>query len=64
MACPPEDCGGLGGYARCVELAMSTDRDEEDEFLIWLGDWKPDDFDSGKVRFENPKKRFLECMED
>jgi hypothetical protein len=46
-AFPPEDCGGMGGYERCLEFARTgNDPWGEDEDLSeWLGDWQPDGFD-------------------
>lgn len=64
LACPPEDCGGIGGYQRCIDLAGLKKREPEDEFSVWLWDWQPGAFDPAQVKFENPRKRFLECMED
>ena len=48
---PPEDCGGLPGFERCVG-AVKTGRDpwEEEGFLEWLGDWRPDGLDLEAVR--------------
>jgi len=50
-AFPPEDCGGVWGYARCVEVVEG--RLEDPEQLDWLGDWHPEHFD-----LEAIKKRF------
>ena len=47
-ACPPEDSGGIGGYARLVEfLETGADPwgDDATELAEWIGDWKPDRFD-------------------
>ncbi len=41
-AFPPEDCGGLSGYQRCVEAARGDDPDDVRE---WLGTWDPEAFD-------------------
>jgi len=57
-ACPPEDCGGIGGYG---ELASWVRNGYDDELLpnvfedaahahSWLPlDWHPDHFDTGEV---------------
>ena len=67
-ACPPEDCGGPGGYAGCAQAAaIKTVSDEDDEalaLLTWLDGWTPEKFDHKEVVFENPRKRFLETMEN
>ena len=47
-ACPPEDSGGIGGYARLVEfLETGADPlgDDAAELAEWIGDWEPDRFD-------------------
>lgn len=51
-ACPPEDCGGVGGYYNLVEV-MSNPEDEEYEDLVsWLGEtFDPEYFDKDAVVF-------------
>jgi hypothetical protein len=44
-ACPPEDCGGVWGYARLREVLADPADDEHDETLSWLGLGKGADFD-------------------
>lgn len=59
-ACPPEDCGGVHGYARlCDALKNPSATDEETgELLDWLGDdFDPEAFDPGKVKFGSAAKR-------
>lgn len=59
-ACPPEDCGGVHGYARlCDVLKNPSKTDEEaEELLDWLGDdFDPEAFDAGKVRFGSAARR-------
>lgn len=49
---PPEDCGGIPGYQRLLELRR-TGKDPwgEDpvEVLEWVGDWSPDSFDRTRL---------------
>ena len=43
-ACPPEDCGGVSGYARLVsflETGADPWGDDDAELAAWTGDWKP-----------------------
>jgi len=51
-ACPPEDCGGIGGYERVLEV-LKTDKDtlgeNTKELKYWLGDWNPEKFDLNKI---------------
>lgn len=46
-ACPPEDCGGIGGYEQLLDALASGAGDDEHrhELLQWLGDdWDPTEF--------------------
>jgi hypothetical protein len=60
LACPPEDCGSIPGYYRCLEVLKT--RDDED-LLDWLGDWRPDRFNPKDVIFESPRKRLETALE-
>jgi len=37
-ACPPEDCGGVWGYANMLEVMDNPEHPEHDEMLEWLGE--------------------------
>ena len=48
-ACPPDDVGGISGYARMLEVLTDTKDRERKEFITWLGlapgeKWKADFF--------------------
>jgi hypothetical protein len=46
-ACPPEDVGGIGGYAAFLEAIEDTDHPEYEEKASWIGcDFDPDSFDA------------------
>ncbi len=51
-ACPPEDCGGTGGYERILEV-LKTGKDpwgeNVQELKKWLGKWNPEEFDINKI---------------
>jgi hypothetical protein len=58
-ACPPEDCGGIPGYHHVLEVLANPDDDEHEEMLEWLGGkYDPQAFSAGKVKFDNPAKRW------
>jgi len=58
-ACPPEDCGGVPGYYRLLEVLSDPKDDEYDEMVAWLGKkYNPQEFIPDKVKFDNPKKRW------
>jgi|SRR5579862_3015834 len=45
-ACPPEDCGGVWGYAELLETLADPDSEDHEEMLEWLdGDFDPEEFD-------------------
>ena len=49
-ACPPEDCGGIGGYADVLDQLAEADESDsepaEDDFWGWeLIDFDPERFD-------------------
>ena len=57
LACPPEDCGGVGSYHELLDLRAKKAHDEDDlELLEWLGDWVPDRFDQAAVNRALAKK--------
>ena len=64
-ACPPEDCGGVGGYDNLVRV-MGDPSDEEYATMVdWLGErYDPERFDPKKVRFDNPRKRWDKAFGD
>lgn len=61
MACPPEDCGGIGGYYHLLEILANPKDEEHCDMLEWLGIKNPADFDpaafsAAAVKFRDPKK--------
>jgi len=57
--CPPEDCGGVYGYLRMLEVISNPEHEEYDEMLTWLGGgYDPEQFDPKKIKFDNPHKRW------
>ncbi len=45
-ACPPEDCGGVGGYANFLEEIGDKDHPEHEQSLEWVGGYfDPERFD-------------------
>ena len=46
-ACPPEDCGGVWGYADFVEAVRDESHEEHEELLEWAGgEFDPEAFDA------------------
>lgn len=45
-ACPPEDCGGVGGYAELLEVLGDPSHKDHDHFTQWVGEsFDPTAFD-------------------
>ena len=45
-ACPPEDCGGIWGYAEFLEAISDPEHESHEEMLDWIGgDFDPEEFD-------------------
>jgi len=64
-ACPPEDCGGVGGYYNLLEILENPEDEEYKAMVEWLKGhlknyhpYKPDQFDPKKVKFDDPKMRW------
>jgi len=58
-ACPPEDCGGVPGYYRMLDIISNSNHEEYEEMITWLGKkYDPEQFVSNEVKFDNPKKRW------
>ena len=60
-ACPPEDCGGLGGYYDLWKILKNPKHKEYRDMLEWLGlenanEFKPETFVINSVSFRNPTK--------
>jgi len=46
LACPPEDCGGIWGYAQMLEALKDPHHEQHDETLEWIGEeFDPELFD-------------------
>ena len=49
-ACPPEDCGGIGGFEQLKATLTGKDSEEKNEMLTWLGGfYDPTTFDPNFV---------------
>jgi hypothetical protein len=55
-ACPPEDCGGVWGYAHLREVLADPADEEHDDMLAWLGLEKATDFDPYRFDVEQANR--------
>jgi len=63
-ACPPEDCGGIGGYARLLDIIFDPRHEEFETMRAWIGRrFEPEAFSPAAVRFDNPKRRWKRAFE-
>jgi hypothetical protein len=57
-ACPPEDCGGPGGYWDLMEILADPTHEDHEMMKEWLGRLLDSEaFDVRKVRFDDPQER-------
>lgn len=71
-ACPPEDCGGIGGYYDLLEILKNPKNPEYEEMREWLGlegaddNFNPAYFNSSEVIFGDPAEtlKIIESMFD
>ncbi len=62
-ACPPEDCGGVGGYEDLLNIVKNPKHPEYKDMLEWLGgDFTVEEFDCKEVIFDSPTKRLREIL--
>jgi hypothetical protein len=69
-ACPPEDCGGPGGYEDPLRILADARHPEHRSMILWLKGhaknyhpYRPDHFEPDAVVFADPDERFLRMME-
>ena len=64
-ACPPKDCGGIGGYFNLLSVIGNPKDEEYNEMIEWLGgEYDPEKFDPEDISFEDPKERFKEMNDN
>ena len=57
-ACPPEDCGGTGGYEEFLKAIADPAHDQHRELLTWVrGQFHPESFAIDRVNFDDPEDR-------
>ncbi|WP_340686883.1 plasmid pRiA4b ORF-3 family protein [Amycolatopsis coloradensis] len=56
-ACPPEDVGGTGGYARLIQILGDPGHPEHRDVVDWLGLDDPDQFDPARFNLDEANQR-------
>ena len=54
--CPPEDVGGIGGYADYLEAMADPNHEEHEEMMMWRGPFDAEEFSVEKVNQELAKR--------
>jgi hypothetical protein len=50
MACPPEDCGGVWGYAEMLKTIQQPEHEDYNDTIEWLGEnFEPEYFNVDEV---------------
>ena len=63
--CPPEDCGGVYGYADFLDAIANPKHPVHPTLLEWAGGkFDPNDFKPQAVTFDNPRKRWKRAFEN
>ena len=56
--CPPEDCGGAGGYEELLEILQDPSHRDYEEKWKWVEEgFDPEHFDPEEVVFSDPDER-------
>ncbi|WP_410648357.1 plasmid pRiA4b ORF-3 family protein [Amycolatopsis sp. cmx-4-54] len=56
-ACPPEDVGGTGGYARLIQILGDPGHEEHQDIVGWLGIDDPGQFDAARFDLDETNQR-------
>ena len=57
LNCPPEDCGGIGGFYNLIEILNNKNHPDRDDMIHWLGEkYNPEYFDIDYVNTELSSK--------
>jgi hypothetical protein len=60
--CPPEDCGGSGGYEELLKIIKNPRHKEHNDMIEWLGDeFDPEEFDIDFIN-ESLKEKDYGCL--
>ena len=56
-ACPPEDCGGTGGYRDLIATLDDPTDPEHESMLMWVGLTSSSEFDPARFDIDNANRR-------
>lgn len=56
-SCPPEDCGGIGGYKELLEILRNPEHEDYEQMRTWAGKkWNPEKFDCFSVNLRMSRR--------
>jgi len=62
-ACPPEDCGGVWGYAHMLEVVQDPKHEEREDMIDWIGEsFDPENFSIDDIEFDSPAQRWKQMF--
>lgn len=62
-SCPPEDCGGTGGYADLLEILLDPTHEEFEDTRAWAGEFNAEVFSVDRVNKRLRRNRSLAAKE-
>ncbi len=62
--CPPEDCGGVHGYAEFLEAIADPKHPDHEQMRGWAGAVRPGRLQPAEVEFDDPQKRWKKAFRD
>jgi hypothetical protein len=63
--CPPEDCGGVGGFENFLAAIQNRWHPEHKSYLEWVGgSYDPEEFNPQTVHFDDPSERLRIALEE
>ena len=64
-ACPPEDCGGVHGFAEFLDAIADPKHPDHAQLVQWSGGaYDPEAFDPRRIVFENPRQRWKKAFQE
>jgi len=61
--CPPEDCGGVGGYELLLDAIANPDHPQHDSLRSWVrGGFDAEEFKASDVTFDDPQVRRKDAL--
>jgi hypothetical protein len=64
-ACPPEDCGGVGGFEEFLSAIANPKHPDHAHLMEWSGGtYDPALFDPSRISFDDPRQRWKQAFQE